>query len=81
MAELSPDSLNAWRIYAIHQRLTQLAHERESGVCGTIAGVQEARARAVTDIRTIVANGWSPDINELTPELIEIALTRLERER
>jgi len=74
--DLSPDSLNAWRIYAIKRRLDQLTTERESDTCDTIAGVQQARQRAVSDIIGICQKGWVPPIDMLTPELIDVAIRR-----
>jgi len=76
MSDLSPDSLNAWRIYAIKRRLDQLAAERESDLCDTIAGVQQARQRAVNDITGICQKSWSPPIDALTSELIDTAIAK-----
>ena len=81
MSELSPDSLNAWRIYAIKRRLDQLAAERKSDVCDTIAGVQEARQRAVNDITGICQKSWAPPVDKLTPELIDTALAKFQAEK
>jgi len=73
VTDLSPDSLNAWRIYTIKLRLDLLAAERESRTCTHISNVQAARQRAVDDITEICSTTWRPDVDALIPLLIDTA--------
>lgn len=73
-------NVDAQRIYSIRLVMRRLAAEREnSQVCGTVAGVREARARAVADIRAICDPEWCPE--DLVDYLRQLGIDALEEER